>query len=98
MPYTLIIKEEAKLDLSTSYAYYEEQQEGQGERFLDEVQKRFDNLVAHPEYYTFIDSKQSLRDITVGIFPYVIIYKIVAMEVRIYAVLHTHKKPPRKYR
>jgi hypothetical protein len=31
MPYTLIIKEEAKLDLSTSYAYYEEQQEGLGE-------------------------------------------------------------------
>lgn len=67
MPYTLIIKEEAKLDLSTSYAYYEEQQEGLGERFLDEEQKRFDNLVAHPEYYTFIDSKQRLRDITVGI-------------------------------
>jgi plasmid stabilization system protein ParE len=91
MPYKLAIKEAARMDMSESYWYYEEQQAGLGERLLSEVQKRLNDLSIHPEYYSYIDNKQVLRDITLNNFPYVLIYRIIKGEVSVYAVLHTRK-------
>jgi len=49
MPYMLVIKEEARLDILDTYLYYEEQQSDLGERFLSELQKRLDDLILHPD-------------------------------------------------
>jgi len=98
MDRTLVVKQEAQEDMVDAYLYYEEQQEGLGERFLAEVNKRLDDLSTQPEYYGFIDDRKILRDVALIAFPYVLIYRIVASEVRVHAVFHTGKDPAGKYR
>lgn len=97
MGYTLVVKKEAREDILNAYLYYEEQQEGFGERFLTEVQRRLDDISIHPEYYGFIDVRNILRDVVVNVFPYVIVYRIMATEVWVYAVHHTGKAPSESY-
>jgi len=97
MSYKLIIKEEAIADMQEAYDYYEEQQAGLGERFLAALQQRFVSLSEHPQYYGFIDSKQLLRDVSVAVFPYVIVYGIIEDEVRVYAIHPTRKRPKQNY-
>ena len=58
MPYTLIIREEANDDMAQAYVYYEEIQEGLGERFLSEVSIRYNNISENPQYYGFIENKK----------------------------------------
>jgi len=94
--YTIIVTEDAREELLQAYLYYEQQQAGLGERFLSEVENRFDDLEKHPEYYSVIDEQNVLRDVAVNNFPYVLIYRIAEKEVRIYAVFNTAKKPTRK--
>jgi hypothetical protein len=65
MQYKLIIKEEAKQDMLAAWQYYEEQIPGLGERFLTNVLNRFSDIAEHPEFYSFIDDRKILRDITV---------------------------------
>lgn len=93
MPYTLIIKEEAKLDMLEAFQYYEQQQGGLGERFLSEVKKRLDDIISHPEYYSFIDNRKILRDIALDKFPYVLIYDIIELQITIFAVHLTRRSP-----
>ncbi len=98
MSYTLVIKDDATMDMLESYLYYEEKQSGLGEQFLVTVQKRFADLSTHPEYYSFIDQRKILRDVALDQFPYVIVYEIAGKEVIIYAVHATHKRPIPQYR
>lgn len=93
MLYELVIQEEAVADMKESYDHYEQQQAGLGERFLSAVQDRFTSLSKHPEYYSFIDDRQLLRDVTVDSFPYVVIYAIIEETVKVYAVHATHMRP-----
>jgi len=93
MAFILILKDEARMDMLTAFEYYELQQNDLGERFLLEVQKRFEDIVKHPEYYSFIDNKHILRDVTIGKFPYVIIYDFIGEEVTVYSVHATRRQP-----
>ncbi len=97
MSYPLIIKGEALADIQAGYDYYEQQQAGLGERFLSILQGHFEALSEHPQYYSFIDSRQLLRDVAVGVFPYVIVYAIIEEAVKVYAVHPTHKHPTQDY-
>ncbi|MFA6059639.1 MAG: type II toxin-antitoxin system RelE/ParE family toxin [Taibaiella sp.] len=93
MPYTLVIKEEARLDMLEAYQYYEQQQTGLGEQFLSEVEKRLDDITSHPEYYSFIDNRKILRDIVLDKFPYVVIYDVIGFEITVFAVHFTKRNP-----
>lgn len=93
MSYTLIVKEEARLDMLEAYLYYEEELTGLGERFLSSILTRFSEISEHPEYYSFIDNRQILRDVTVDNFPFVIIYEKTDESVIVYAVFSTYKRP-----
>lgn len=96
MSYRLIIKREALADMQEAYQYYEAQQNGLGEQFLSRLQERFDALSEHPEYYSYIDQKYILRDVTMAQFPFVIVYEIAGTEVIVYAICSTHKHPEYK--
>ena len=91
--YNIILTDAARQDLLEAYLYYEEQSVDLGDRFLEKVEQRFTDLQNHPEYYSFIDRRNILRDVTVHSFSYVIVYKIINDSVRVQAVLHTRKSP-----
>lgn len=55
MPYKLIIREEAFEEMREAFLYYESVQLELGERFLSEIQKKFDELQVNPHLYGFID-------------------------------------------
>lgn len=93
MSYNLTFQHEARQELLNAYLYYEQQQSGLGERFLSAIEKRLEDLEKQPEYYSYIDQQQVLRDVAINHFPYVIIYRIVEKEVRIYSVFNTAKNP-----
>lgn len=100
MAHEVIIKQEAHNDISEAYNYYEDKQQGLGERFLNALIKRFDDLSQHPKHYSYIieDPLQVLRDVRLEKFPYLVIFEIIDMNVIIYAVHNTYKNPSKKIR
>ena len=95
----MIIKEEAHRDSVAAFDYYESCQEGLGERFVNALLNRYNDLSEHPQYYSYIveDSKRVLRDVKLESFPYVVVFEITeSKEVVVYAVHNTHKDPSNK--
>lgn len=96
MPYRLVIKQGAVWDTQAAYDYYERQKPGLGERFLEHLIARYDDLSTDPQNYSFLsgDKREILRDVKLRTFPFVVIFEISATdEVVIYAVRNTHRKP-----
>jgi hypothetical protein len=50
MPFTVIVKEEAHKDVLEAYNYYEEKSAGLGERFLEALQLRYNELSTNPSF------------------------------------------------
>lgn len=69
MSYQLRIRHEAHEDIIEVYEYYEEKSRGLGERFLQELTKRYNNIIVHPEYYGFIDDIKLSGMLNSDIFP-----------------------------
>lgn len=69
MPYTLIIREEALEEMKDAFLYYERTQSGLGEKFLSELEKRYNEIQEHPQFYGFIDISRKMRDVKLNIFP-----------------------------
>ena len=95
MTYTIVIKEEAYLDLQQAYDYYEKQSPGLGERFLENVRQRIVYLQKYPLH--FIKVEKDFRQALVDVFPYLIIYEISGHKVIVYAVFHGKQNPKKKF-
>ena len=100
MPFTVIVKQEAHQDTVDAYNYYEEKLAGLGERFLEALQQRYEELSANPAFYSFIDEDpmKILRDVKLEKFPFVVVYEIIETQVLVYAVHNTYKHPRNKLR
>lgn len=98
MSYTVVVTAEAHDETVVAYQYYEEQQAGLGERFLDALNDTYQSLEQHPAYYGYIaeDPQQVFRDVRVKKFPYVVVYEIREETVIVYAVFHTRRHPDSK--
>jgi plasmid stabilization system protein ParE len=91
MNYTLVFHEKVETDLNEAYNWYEDKQEGLGERFLTELAECYHLLESHPEYYSIVVKKY--RRIVLKRFLYVIVFEIAADIVFVYAVFHTNRNP-----
>ena len=98
MAYNIIISVEAQTDTNDAYCYYESQQTGLGERFLNEISHFYKKLEKHPEYYSFTSETKTIRSIALKIFPYKIIYEIDGDEVIVFAVYHFRNNPDQLYK
>ena len=79
-----------------AYDWYDEQQPGLGDLFLQELEKGFEKLESWPEAYNKI--RKDYRQLVLHTFPYVIVFKIIKVDVVVYAVFHTSRKPSKKFR
>lgn len=93
MSYNLIITTTAEQHVLDACIYYEQQRTGLAEDFLSELYIAYKKIAAHPEYYGYISSKDSYRDISLRKFPFVVIYEVTNADVIIVAVFNTHRKP-----
>ena len=96
MSYQLIIRDEAHLDSLEAYNYYEENSPGLGERFVQELVQRYNDIAEHPEYYGFIDEQKIIRDVKLRHFPYLVVYEINNDKVIVYSVFNGYKNPDKK--
>ena len=82
---------EARLELLESVSYYESQQLGLGQRFLDSVSDAVHRILVHPEMYRSISN--SCRQCRLPRFPFGLIYRIKEQRIEIVALMHLHRKP-----
>lgn len=91
MNYALVLRLEARTELDQAYRWYEGQQVGLGDDFLEQVQEALLRISQLPESYPTV-----YRDVrrTVGRrFSYNISYRIVSSRVIVTAVLHGRRNP-----
>ena len=93
--YELIFKPEAELEINESFNYYEDQLEGLGERFLNELDKVINSILKTPNGF---QKFYNYRQIPFDIFPFVLIYEIDNKSLIIYAVFKTPQDPKKKIR
>lgn len=93
MPYKLIIREEAFEEMREAFLYYESVQLELGERFLSEIQKKFDELQVNPHLYGFIDINKRVRDVKIGHFPFQIVFEIIENKVIVLSVFNSNQNP-----
>lgn len=93
MIYRLLISNVAFNETNDAYIYYENQQNGLGERFLKSIEEAYYNLSHTPQHYGYIDTQKELRDIKIRNFPFIIIFQIITNQVLILRVFNTNRNP-----
>lgn len=98
MNFEIVITRAAHQDTLEAYNFYEVQQAGLGERFLEAFTKRYADLATHPHHYSFIDEdlQKILRDVRLEVFPFVVVFEIIESRVIVYAIHHLFRNPKRK--
>jgi plasmid stabilization system protein ParE len=98
MGYTYRLNQQAHDEYIAAFEWYELKQDGLGERFMDCVEKRLKQIVAHPEYYS--KRQGNYREAKVENFPYMIVYEFFKTKqlLHIAAIYHSKRNPKKKYR
>jgi plasmid stabilization system protein ParE len=91
MPLVLVYRRRVGRDLADAFAYYEEQVEGLGERFLGVVDSTFDAIERYPELFAKVHGEA--RRAVISQFPYAIFYHLELKRVVVFRVLHTARDP-----
>jgi plasmid stabilization system protein ParE len=88
----LVYLEEARFELLSAIAWYEECREGLGERFAREIETAETDIIQHPELWGNVGS--GCRRKLLPRFPYGLIYHFPeAGVVEVVAVMHLHRQP-----
>lgn len=96
--YSSTISSRAQKEISESWNWYEERQQGLGDRFVKEVIYRITEIEQHPERYP--SRFKSYKETLIDTFPYLIIYRVNKSKklIRIVSVFHTSLSPRKKYK
>ncbi len=95
--YSLIVSARAHKEIIGSHDWYEERQQGLGQRFMDELVHKLRQIESNPEQYSV--KYRQYREVLVSVFPVVIIYRIHKKKRSIYvvSVFHTSRDHRTKY-
>jgi toxin ParE1/3/4 len=91
MAYNLIITPLAEQDIAESYQWYNEQQDGLGNDFLNELERSLDLIKTNPHQYQ-VRYKQ-IRMTKVRRFPICLHYLVREEEIFVQAILSTSRNP-----
>ncbi|WP_339700141.1 type II toxin-antitoxin system RelE/ParE family toxin [Algoriphagus aquimarinus] len=94
MPYNYQLSEEAESDVYDSYIWYEKQQKGLGEYFLESIDAAAQAICNNPKTYQ-IRYKKKVRSFVVSHFPYLILYVVNGDNIDVIAVFNTNRHPKR---
>jgi plasmid stabilization system protein ParE len=81
----------AQKELNDAVNWYNEQADGLGNEFLDELDRAIRRAVAYPQSCTEIES--GLRRCIMARFPYGLIYGLEKDKIIVVAVAHLHRHP-----
>jgi plasmid stabilization system protein ParE len=98
MNYKLILREKALSEIEEAFNWYEAQQTGLGEKFLEAILHYAKVILKNPN--SFKTTYKNFKEIPVKKFPYLIVYFIDERKnkIIILSVFHTSRNPKRKFR
>lgn len=85
----IVYKTLAANDIQDAYNWYEEQLEGLGEQFLEEIDAIIPYLILYPKSIGV--RYKNFRMVTLSRFPYLIAYHIEKNNIIIHRVSHSHR-------
>jgi plasmid stabilization system protein ParE len=91
-----IYSPEALAELREGIAWYDQQSEGLGADFYDEILKTVDEICSGPSRFALYEGAVLERPVQRALakrFPYVVTFKVVDDVVRILSVFHGHRMP-----
>lgn len=91
MGFKLKLLTQAQLDIWDIISWYENHQEGLGERFDSNVNILFLEIAASPTHYSFY--KNNFRRAVVKHFPYLVIFKIIENEIVVHTIIYGGRDP-----
>jgi len=94
MQYKIEIRPLAVLEIIDAVDWYDEQREGLGTEFLNELDRFYETLYENPFIYSFYD--EPIRQGKVSRFPYTVVYEIFESSVVIYSVFMFRQNPDKK--
>lgn len=95
--YTSLLSTRAQKEITDAWQWYEDRQQGLGDRFVSEVIGIVHKIEQTPERYPI--RYKSYKEAPLPVFPYLLIYRINKRKraVRIVSVFHTSLNPRKKF-
>lgn len=90
MNFSVLLKDEAILDLKEAYDWYEKQKIGLGSRFLDYVDFHLKKIQLNP---TRFRHTRGQREMIMTTFPFKIVFHVAEDQIVVLAVLHQRRNP-----
>ncbi len=96
MSHTALLLAKAKKELSDAFLWYEDRQNGLGERFANEVFTKLSEIENNPDRYPI--KVKNLREVRMAAFPYLLIYRMnkSTKQVIVVSIFHVKRNPLRK--
>ena len=91
MTLPIVVRPEARSDVTEACEWYDGKSSGLGQRFLDELDRMFQRIQSHPLLYE--EAMKNVRRARLRRFPYVIYYRVLAERIEVLAVLHGRRDP-----
>jgi plasmid stabilization system protein ParE len=91
MNYVLVFRPEVREELNEAYNWYENQQTGLGDDFLNCIDDILNRICQMPESYPIV--YRDIRRSVVHRFPYAVYYRIVSSRVIVTAIFHSRRDP-----
>jgi len=88
---TLRFHPEVAGEIGASYRWYQEQAEGLGDDFLNELESAYQVVVEFPETWPLFHKK--FRRYLLPRFPFSVIYRVKGDDIFVVAVMHNSRKP-----
>lgn len=92
--YQLIIMKRALKMAQQAFEWYENEQNGLGEVFIDALNATYMKILNRSESFSAVE--QYYRQIKMQRFPYVVLYEIEKKKIVVYAVFHTSRNPTQR--
>lgn len=91
MLYNLLLQDEVLKEIQNAFDWYEAQRDNLGNELLDEIDACYQNLIKHPEHYSYINFRY--RRIKTNRFPYIFIFEVNEDTINIVHFRHIKQKP-----
>ncbi len=88
MAHRLIIRPEAEADIADAAVWYDDQQSGLGNEFIEQVQVSLNRATANPYAFQSLRRRPDVRRVLTNRFPYRIFFVLRPDAVIVFRVLH----------
>lgn len=94
MQYKIEVRPLAVVEILEAYDWYEQQREGLGAEFLNELDVFYSSLLLNPNTYSYYD--KPVRQGKISRFPYMVVYEVVEAVIVVYSVFMVRQNLDKK--